>query len=192
MKLSKSSPFDFTVAWAFRRWHLSKKAMAGTTMLLLATAFLAGCHASDKPQTEDDFFTPKLDTMQVQAFSDAQASAAAQNEASLYKTDFTGPHLNSLGEHELEMISSTHLHPDLTQIYLVDSADSIERRQAVNHYLLSHGWKADQFALVAGANPNSLSPAKPKIDDLDKLSNAAPAQDSGMGGANASAGIVGH
>ncbi len=82
--------------------------------------------------------------------------------------------MNSLGENALHMISTGPLSQDLTQIYLVDAADSAGCRDAVSHYLLLHGWKPDQFALVASPNPTPF-PARPKIDDLDKLNNAAPA-----------------
>jgi hypothetical protein len=148
---------------------------------LLVATLLMGCHSSEKTANEE-FFTPTSDKAELDAFYDRQVAAETYADPSLYAVHFTGDNLNSLGKAKLDSLLASCERPALVEIYLTGSPDTPEHHQAITKYLASHGCKADQFAFVTDPNPNSYTLARRSIADLDKMSDASSAGDSGGGG----------
>ncbi|HWB53283.1 MAG TPA: hypothetical protein VG722_03795 [Tepidisphaeraceae bacterium] len=155
-------------------------------LLTVPALLVAGCHDSNK--SEAAFFTPKQDRAQMQEFSNRQAAAAARVDSSLYPDHFTGANLNSLGKQKLNLILQASNRAATTEIYLTD-ADSPEHRTAVEQYLASCGWKANQFSLVAGPNPVSHTSARESLDELQSL-NGTGTSSSSAGGSMSGASLT--
>ncbi|HEY1686651.1 MAG TPA: hypothetical protein VGG19_17950 [Tepidisphaeraceae bacterium] len=162
---------------------------AKTLSLALPLMLALGCQT---PQKSDNahFFTPGEDQVALQGWSDRQAAAATRADSSLYASHFSGENLNSLGKAKLDSIMLGCDGNATTEIYLIDKCDTPEHRTAITAYLDHHGWKSEQYAFVAGTNPDSYTNAAQSVNDLDKLNGQGLTEASSSSGMAAGAGAA--
>lgn len=146
---------------------------------LAATALLAvGCHSSSTqpPMLHGENFVPDDQPHSVDNIAAAQAARGARADATLRPVHFNDAGLNSLGRQKLELMLADEdaVQPMVVYLDLPPASDAGPARQAVGDYLKARGLAENQFRLVDGPNPKTLSPSTDALTGLAALQQQSP------------------
>lgn len=142
--------------------------------LLACLAFLPACQSLNPACS--DAFPPGTDVDSPRRIVQAQAAAGACADATLYNVHFDDCQLNSLGQSKLQLMLEART-PGIPMVVYVDTpADSplwAARTQCVRACLAKANLPESQLKLVAGINPQTLTPAKDLLDRLPKTESGS-------------------
>jgi hypothetical protein len=108
-------------------------------------------------------------------FVNAEVSAGARGDGTLYPCHFNGADLNSLGQTKLDlMLKEPEASKTLTVYFSFDDNSMTDaRKKAVTDYLKAQGLSDDEIALKDGPNPDSKCSAAENIAALQQITGSA-------------------
>lgn len=155
------------------KWSLSIEALAAAALVAAV-----GCHSSSTqpPLLHGEHFVPDDQPHAVDHIAAAQAARGARADATLRPVHFNDAGLNSLGRQKLEFMLADEdaAQPVVVYLDLPPASDPAPARQAVADYFKARGLAENQFRLVDGPNPKTLSPSTDALTGLAALQQQTP------------------
>jgi hypothetical protein len=139
---------------------------------LIAAVLVTGCAHSGAPapkQINGTDFVSEDQPTSIGRFSQAQCSAGAKEDGTLFDHNFHGDALNSLGQGKLDLIVKGTPAGDPVLVFLSMTHDQVAARQAaVTAYLKTAGVQEDKIIVAEGSNTNLTTPTAYNLGTMYK------------------------
>ncbi len=166
------------------RNHMKTKFAAAALWAVSSSFGLAvvGCahhdHMDDEPQAEmkprhvepkEEDFPAEDQVRAVDRFASRQSAAGARSDANLFAAHFDCNQLNALGQTKINLMFQSQNAQDCMVIYVDVPRDQIDAcRTSVEQYARQMAMSSGKFQVKAGANPDSLTPARVGLAGLPR------------------------